>query len=76
MKPTRLLVACLLPLAVTACGIPDLVAHGVKEFDKTSAKPQSPAPAAQPAAQPAVVHDDPPPTPAPVRESISVEPLR
>lgn len=77
MTPSRLLVACLLPLAVSACGIPDLVAHGVKEIDKTNARSQpAAAPARQPTAQPAVVREEPPPSPAPARESIQVETLR
>lgn len=80
MKATRLFFACLLPLAVAACGVPDIVAHGVKEFDRgqTQAKPAS-APAERNAPAPAVMREEPPPAmaPSPVvpRDSVTVETL-
>ncbi|MEW5729440.1 MAG: hypothetical protein AB1918_16550 [Pseudomonadota bacterium] len=84
MKRLSVMLSCLLPLALSACGIPDIVAHGVKEFDKSQRKGGEVQPAAAPAhvqrPAPAVVQEEPPPPvysgPAPsVRESISVEAL-
>jgi hypothetical protein len=84
MKLSRLMLACVLPLSLAGCGIPDLVAHGVKEFDKTQRKGEvqpAAAPAArQPRPEPAVVQEAPPPIysgpSAPVaRDSITVETL-
>lgn len=79
----RLLLACCLPLALTACGVPDLIAHGIKEYEKTRAPTVQPAVApAEPAQpQPAVVREEPPPpvytgaTSPAARESIMVENL-
>lgn len=79
MKATRLLFAFLLPLAVGACGVPDIIAHGVKEYDRSQqAKPVA-APAHRAAPAPAVMHQEPPPAvaPSPVlpRDSVTVETL-
>jgi hypothetical protein len=79
----RLILACCLPLALTACGVPDLIAHGIKEYEKTRAPAVQPAAApAEPAqAQPAVVREEPPSpvytgATSPVsREAIQVESL-
>lgn len=83
MKRLSLMLSCLLPLA--GCGIPDLVAHGVKEFDR-SQRGAEVQPAAAPArgarVEPAVVSDDAPPpvysgpsAAPPAREPIAVETL-
>ncbi|MGE5545362.1 MAG: hypothetical protein ACM33T_00575 [Solirubrobacterales bacterium] len=88
MKIPAFLLACLLPLAVTACGVPDLVAHGIKEVEKSRdrARQDDIQPVAtQPREvepRPAVVREEPPPAdtiPAgtvPRREAVTVEPLR
>ena len=78
----RLLLACVLPVALSACGVPDIIAHGGKEIDRGN-QPQQVAPASAPAGQhrpaPAVMREEPPPVaaPSPVapRESITVETL-
>ena len=86
MKSLPLVLALLAPLALSACGVPDLVAHGVKTYEK-SQQPRSQAEPvvaqpAQPAYQPARYEprDEPTrdvePMVAPQRESISAEPLR
>ncbi|MGE5505336.1 MAG: hypothetical protein ACM31L_13000 [Actinomycetota bacterium] len=86
MTSTRLLAVLLLPLALSACGVPDLVAYTVKEVEKSREQgrtmAQQPAPAAQPvfvARQPA--EEPPPPVAAsggvvPPRESVTVETLK
>lgn len=87
MSPFRFALAALLPLSLAACGVPDLVAHGVKSYERTqdanktaSNQPPAayqPAPAAQQAPPPAAqAEPDFVPVPAPQRESISSEPLR
>ncbi|HTH16566.1 MAG TPA: hypothetical protein VL974_07930 [Magnetospirillum sp.] len=85
MKPSRLAVALLLPLSVAACGVPDIVAHGVKAYERSqepgqqqpAAQPASYQPAAQPA-RPATTGAEPDfvPAAAPPRESVTAEPLR
>ena len=86
MSPFRFALAALLPLSLAACGVPDLVAHGVKSYERTqdanktaSNQPPAayqPAPAAQQPAPAAQGEPDFVPAPAPQRESISSEPLR
>lgn len=89
MVPFRFVVAAALPLALAACGVPDLVAHGVKSYERTQdanrAAGAQPVPAAyQPAPaayQPAPAAQQPAepeyvPAAAPARESITAEPLR
>lgn len=84
MIPTRFLLAAALPLVLSACGVPDLVAHGVKSYERTQdanrTAANSPPAAQQPppaASQPApAAESDFVPAPAPQRESISAEPLR
>lgn len=85
---TSLVLAVLLPLALGACGIPDMVAYGVKSAEKahdekmakeqgqtqSTATPAAVRPTTAPAPEP------PPPTPAvqaaPIREPVSSEPLK
>lgn len=86
MSPLRFALAALLPLSLAACGVPDLVAHGVKSYERTQDANKTaanqppaayqPAPAAQQPAPAAKAEPDFVPTPAPQRESISSEPLR
>lgn len=84
MTPIRFVLAAALPLALSACGVPDLVAHGVKSYERTQdanrTAANNPPPAAQqpaPAAQPAPrAEADFVPAPAPQRESVTAEPLR
>ena len=71
----------LLALALSACGIPDMVATGVKaiehEEDRQSRQNKASAPQPLPP-QPQPVYNEPPPpvyAPAP-RESITVEKLK
>lgn len=74
----RVLVAAVVPLVLSGCGIPDLVAHTVKHVEKSrEARQAQPARAEvlpQPQARPV---EEPPPVAVtvPVRESISVESL-
>lgn len=81
----RFVLAVALPLALAACGVPDLVAHGVKSYERTQdanrTAANNPPPAQQPvtpaAYQPArPAESDFTPTPAPQRESVTAEPLR
>ena len=77
----------MMPLALGACGIPDLVAHGVKTFEKSQEQPDDktkvkawPDQPVQnqtvPQTQP-VQRDEPPVSlPGPSRDSVTVEPLR
>ncbi|MDA8232221.1 MAG: hypothetical protein M0006_12860 [Magnetospirillum sp.] len=60
------LVLFALPLALSACGIPDLVAHGVKSYEN-----RDNAPAAQPAADQSV---QPPPASGQVEPPAPAEP--
>lgn len=86
MVPFRFVVAAVLPLALAACGVPDLVAHGVKSYERTQdanrtaanqPPAQQPAPAAyQPAPVQQQAEPDFVPAAAPARESITAEPLR
>lgn len=86
MTPTRFVLAAALPLALTACGVPDLVAHGVKSYERTqdanrAAENNQPPAAYQPAPAPAAYQPAPKesdfvPAPAPQRESITAEPLK
>lgn len=65
-------------LLLAGCGIPDLVAHGVKEIEKSNrSSGASPAPASAPSAQ-ARAEEEPPPPSAPAaarRSSVTVEEL-
>ena len=83
----RSFLVVMMPLALGACGIPDLVAHGVKTFeksqeqpdDKTKVKawPDQPQQTQSVAPTPPVSRDEPPVSlPGPNRESVTVEPLR
>ena len=87
MSPIRFVLAAALLLALSACGVPDLVAHGVKSYERSQdANRQASAENQPPAAyQPApVAAQQPAPAPvadfvpaaAPVRETITAEPLR
>lgn len=88
MSPLRLALAAMLPLSLAACGVPDLVAHGVKSYERTqdanksAAGQQQPAayqpapPAQQPAPAAGQMEADFVPTPMPQRESVTAEPLR
>lgn len=85
MTPTRLALVVLAPLALAACGVPDLVAHGVKSYEKSQERGQEAQPAvaqpvqAAPAYQPARYEPEPqsePVTGVPERESVVAEPLR
>ena len=76
----RILTLALLSV-LTGCGVPDLVAHGVKAYehrqDQTaSSPPQSGAPA--PSSPAPVTYDEPPPVsaPAPAQQRVTVEPLQ
>ncbi len=79
-------IALIVPLALSACGVPDLVAHGVKAYEKSQDQKDAASQAqSQPSAQPAqtapparaeALPDDPPPiTPPPARDSIKNEKL-
>lgn len=86
MSPIRLALVVTLPLVVAACGVPDLVAHGVKSYERTQDANRSAAnnpPPAQQQPTPAAYQPAPPaaesdyvPAPAPQREAITSEPLR
>jgi hypothetical protein len=87
MKAIRFAIAVAVPLALAGCGVPDLVAHGVKAYERSqdgnnrapasaAAQPAyqpayQPAPAARPAAEPDAV-----PAAVPARERITAEPLK
>jgi len=89
MRLSRLAVV-LLPLALAGCGIPDLVATGVKGYenrpgatpDQAGATTQPAAATAQPVAAPPVATKvEPIPAPAPIGgmprpEPVTVEPLK
>lgn len=83
MTAIRFVLAAALPLALSACGLPDLVAHGVKSYERSQdanrTAANTPPPAVQPA--PAAYQRAPEPepfvpAPAPQRESVTAEPLR
>lgn len=85
MTSIRLVLVAALPLALAACGVPDLVAHGVKSYERTQdanrAAANSPPPAAAqpaPAAYQRAAEPEPEfvPAAAPRRESVTAEPLR
>ena len=82
-----LFVVALLPLALAGCGIPDLVASGVKTYENqpaakadqgqtaappATARPMAPAPASTPAPVPAPSYGGG----VPPREPVVVEPLK
>lgn len=85
MGLSRVILAFALMVPLSACAVADLVAHGVKEFDKSqnpNVQPAS-APAHKAESQPAVVRDEEPPAPmysgpaaAPSRGSVTVEELK
>lgn len=74
MSPVvRFVFVAVLPLAVAACGVPDLVAHGVKSYERSqdangtaaNASSANQAPASQaPAAQSSTVRRPPSSTPS------------
>lgn len=78
---SRLMVRALGALSLLAmlsgCGIPDLAAHGIKEWEKRGQNDQaSSPPAAQ--SQPSTRAEEPPPpptAPAPRRSSVTVQEL-
>jgi hypothetical protein len=84
MKSSRLALVVLAPLALAGCGVPDLVAHGVKSYEKSQERSQPQPTVAQPvqpvpAYQPARYEPEPqsePVTGVPARESVVAEPLR
>lgn len=84
MKPAILVFAAVTSLLLSACGVPDLIAHGVKSYEGTQDKARQydaagPAPQSQPvtynpparAAEPAAAVEAAPP-----RETIVAEPLK
>ncbi|MBC7905415.1 MAG: hypothetical protein H7Y60_01545 [Rhodospirillaceae bacterium] len=84
MKPTRLALVVLVPLALAGCGVPDLVAHGVKSYEKSQergsqqpaiAQPVQPAPTYQPTRYEPEPQSEPV-TSVPSREPMMAEPLR
>ncbi|MCR6632019.1 MAG: hypothetical protein NVV74_19315 [Magnetospirillum sp.] len=89
MKPARLAslrmaVLALVPLLLSGCGVPDIVAHSVKAYER-SQTPSQPAAAGNttPAAyQPAPAATQPAPEPealpasVPARETVTAEPLK
>lgn len=84
MKPSRLALIVVAPLALAGCGVPDIVAHGVKTYEKSQERSQSQPAIAQPsqpaaAYQPVRYEAEPqaePVTGMPARESVVAEPLR
>lgn len=84
MKPAIVVFAALAPLVLTACGIPDLVAHGVKSYEGTQDKARQydagePAPRPQPAVYTPARAPEPAPVAveaAPPRETVVAEPLQ
>lgn len=87
LRFARLAVVAVAPMALSACGVPDIVAHGVKAYERSQerpaqtdvAQPAQPVPAYQPAYQPANAEPEPPqavPAAVPAREAVGVEPLR
>ncbi|MBC7952975.1 MAG: hypothetical protein H7Z12_14305 [Rhodospirillaceae bacterium] len=84
MKLTRLALVVLAPLVLAGCGVPDLVAHGVKSYEKSQergqpqpaiAQPVQPAPTYQPARYEPEPQSEPV-TGVPARETVVAEPLR
>lgn len=84
MKPTQFAFVVFVPLALAACGVPDLVAHGVKSYEKSQERgPVQPA-IAQP--EPAKHSYQPvryepetqaePVSGVPPRDTVVAEPLR
>ena len=82
-RTARILAALSLLAGLSACAIPELVAHGVKEWDKRgrAGEPSSASPQAQ-QVQPQYqsrTEDEPPPPSAPAaarRSSVTVEELK
>lgn len=85
MSHSRLIAVAVLLLPLSGCGVPDLVAHGIKEYEKSRDARQANA-AAQPGpAQPVVYRSEPaverepePPPPSviiPPPEKVTVEAL-
>lgn len=88
MSPFRFALAALVPLALTACGVPDIIAHGVKSIERNQDANRTAANTAPAAVQPAPkpvqaapqratgAEADYVPAAAPQREQIMSEPLR
>lgn len=83
MQAARLALAAMLPLAVAGCGVPDIVAHGVKAYERSQeprqAQTTQPPAAYQPPPAATVPARDPDPiVPAavPPRETVTSEPLK
>ncbi len=85
MKPSHLMLLALASLPLAGCGVPDLVAHGVKSYERSQqprsqaepavAQPAQPQPAYEPARyQPE--REIEPVQAVPERESVTAEPLR
>ena len=81
----KIALIALMPLALSACGIPDIVAHGVKSYEKSQdAKDAQTQPATAQTQQPQTQQPPPPASyapppvaaPAPPRESVTVEKLQ
>ncbi len=81
LRLTRLALLAL-PLALAGCGIPDLVATGIKaaEDNPAPANPPAATAAQAPAPSPAATRPEPPPVAAPAsmpeRTPVSAEPLK
>jgi hypothetical protein len=82
-RTVRMLAALSLLGCLSGCGIPDLVAHGVKEIEKSNRSGGQSSASSQPAqAQPQYqsrTEEEPPPPSAPAaarRSSVTVEELK
>lgn len=74
MPLRRFALVALMPLALVACNVPDLVAHGVKSYERNQDANRNAAnTAASPASQPAPAIQ---PVAVPEREAVTAEPLR
>lgn len=89
MKPAGLAFALAVPLLVAGCGVPDIIAHGVKSYEHSqkpnnsqavTAQPearQSTQPSAAPVASGTTANEPEPVSgPVPPREQVTAEPLK
>lgn len=90
MPPLRFALVVALSLVLAGCGVPDIVAHGVKSYERSQqaggdntapSSRQPPAAQSAPAAAPSARSDAASdsgfvPEPAPQRETVTSEPLR